>query len=172
MTRRVAAQLAALVEWLRHQPWADRERVCLAGGSLGAIALPMICVTCKPVGSRPPARCSHTAGAGRFTLAYLCLRHRSVLLAGAAAVLAWLFLGRLEPARHLPRLEGEYLIISSVDDTLIPRRCAARFEQLTPEPKTIVHMRGEHVGSRQPEVLAEVLVIASRWLAERDAFRV
>ena len=171
MTARVSAQLAALMEWLRHQTWSDRERITLAGGSLGAIVLPMILRELQTRGLAPRRAVFAYGGAGRFTLGYLSLRHRSKLLASAGAVLAWLFLGRLEPARHLPYLEGEFLLISSLDDTLVPRRCSALFERLTPEPKTIVHMQGEHVDSRQSELLAAVVETARRWLAERDAFR-
>lgn len=169
MTSEVPDQIAALVDWVKSQAWADPDRVNIAGGSLGAISLPMIL---RELQKRDIALRTVTmayGGAGRLTLGYLSLRHRSRLLAAVTGVLSWLFLRRLEPAIHLPHLKGEFLIISSPDDNLVPRRCAKLFEDLTPEPKTIIHMQGAHVNTREQKLLADVVGIARKWLAERGA---
>ena len=170
MAARVADQVAALLAWVRRQAWCDPERVSLCGGSLGAILLPMILRELQSRGME--VRCAIFAygGAGRFSLAWLSLRHRSVGLALIAALLALAFLRNIEPARHLPCLEGDFLVISSPDDERVPQRCAARFEALLPEPKHIVHLAGEHLDTQRPDLLASVVDIAKRWLHERDAF--
>ena len=116
----------------------------------------------------------HTAvfaygGAGRLSLAWLSLRRRSVVLGALGALLAALCLRRIEPARHLPHLHGDFLVISSPDDELVPRRCA-RFEALLPEPKRIVHLAGEHIDTERPDLIASVVETATGWLLERDAF--
>ena len=36
MSRQTPAQVAAILTWMMTQPWCDRERINLAGGSLGA----------------------------------------------------------------------------------------------------------------------------------------
>ena len=84
-----------------------------------------------------------------------------------AASASQLVCARLEPALHLPHLSGDFLIISSPDDSLVPRRCSALFEALTPEPKEIVHMRGVHVSAKTPDLLAEVVETARRRMVER-----
>lgn len=169
MTSEVSDQIAALVEWVKGQDWADPDRVNIAGGSLGAISLPMILRELQKRGIGLRTVTLAYGGAGRMTLGYLSLRHRSLLLAAVTGLLSWLFLRRLEPAIHLPHLKGEFLIVSSPDDNLVPRRCAKLFEDLTPEPKTIIHMQGGHVNTREQELLGEVVGIAQKWLTERGA---
>ena len=170
MASRLADQIAALLEWVKRQPWCDTERVSLCGGSLGAILLPMILRDLQS--RRIGVRCAVFAygGAGRFSLAWLSLRHRSVVLAALGALLALVCLRRIEPARHLPHLEGDFLVISSPDDELVPQRCAVHFEALLPDPKRIVHLSGEHLATHRPELLALVVDTAKSWLLERDAF--
>ena len=170
MTYQVSKQIIALVRWLHDQPWADPERINIGGGSLGSIVLPMILSDMQRAGVRVRSATFAYGGVGRFTLGYQCLRHRSFALAVTGAILSWLCLGRLEPARYLPHLSGEFLVISSPDDQMVPRGCAERFESLLPDPKTIVHMEGGHVDIRQPDVLADVVAITLRWLVERGAF--
>jgi hypothetical protein len=163
-------QIAALVQWVKSQPWADRGRVNIAGGNLGAICLPMVLRELQTRDIELRTVTFAYGGAGRAMLGYLSLRHRSRLLAAAGGGFAWLFMRRLEPARHLPHLRGEFLIVSSPDDELVPRRCSKLFEDLTPEPKTIIHMQGVHVNTEERQLLAEVIAIVRQWLTDQSAF--
>lgn len=169
MTREVSGQIATLVEWVKSQSWADPERVNLVGGSLGAIVLPMILRDLMTRGIEVRTVTFAYGGAGRVTLGYLSVRRRSWLVAVLAGALAGLFLRRLEPAIHLPHIRGEFFIISSPDDKLVPRRCSRLFEDLTPEPKSVVHVTGEHLGGSANHVLRNVVDITIGWLIERDA---
>ena len=168
--RRLPDQIAALVEWLKRQPWCDPGRVSLCGGSLGAIMLPMVLRELRSRDLSVRTAVFAYGGAGRMSLAWLSLRRRSAVLAALGALLAALCLRRIEPARHLPHLQGDFLVISSPDDELVPRRCAARFEALLPEPKRVVHLSGEHIDTDRPDLIASVVGIATGWLLERDAF--
>ena len=170
MVHQLSEQLAALLEWTRRQPWCDPERVSLCGGSLGSIVLPMVLRDLQVRGVPVRSAVFAYGGAGRVALAWLTLRRRSVPLAALGAALALTCLRRLEPARHLPHLRGEFLAISSPDDPVVPRRCAARFEALLPQPKRIVHLAGDHLDTDRPDLLASVVAIARTWLRERDAF--
>lgn len=169
MGRQVSSQIAALVEWVKSQPWADGERVNLGGGSLGAIIMPMVLRDLQAWNVTVRTVTMAYGGAGRRLLTYLSLRHRSWWLAATGGAVAWLFLRRLEPAIHLPHLSGEFLIISSPDDRLVPRRCSKLLEDLTPEPKTIIHLQGDHVNTKRKEILAEVVATIRHWLADRGA---
>ncbi len=170
MARRLSVQIEALLEWLGRQPWCDTERLSLCGGSLGAILLPMILRELESRGIAVRRAVFAYGGAGRFTLAWLTLRHRSRALAALGALLAFACLRRIEPARHLPHLAGEFLVISSPDDNLVPRPCSARFEALLPEPKRVIHLAGEHLDTDRPELLAAVVDATTGWLLERGAF--
>jgi hypothetical protein len=169
MACQITDQVVALVEWVKSQRWADAGRVNIGGGSLGAISLPMILRELQARGIKLRTSIFAYGGAGLATLGYLSLRHRSPLLAAVGGGLAWLFLRRLEPARHLHHLRGEFLIISSPDDQLVHRRCSKLFEDLTPEPKTIIHMQGMHVNTRERKLLADVIAVAHKWLTEQGA---
>ena len=170
MARELPEQMAALVRWVKSQPWADRERVNMVGGSLGAICLPMVLRELQARALELRTSTFAYGGAGRYMLAYLSLRHRSRLLAVAGGVFAWLFMRRVEPARHLPHLRGEFLIVSSPEDELVPRVCSKLFEDLTPEHKTIIHMQGVHVNTKERELLAAVIAIVRQLLTEQNAF--
>lgn len=170
MVRRLSDQIEALLAWLRREPWCDADRVTLCGGSLGAILLPTILRELKSRGVPVRRAVFAYGGAGRVSLAWLTLRHRSAVLAALGALLAFAFLRYAEPARHLPHLQGEFLVISSPDDERVPVRCAARFEALLPEPKRVVHLAGEHLDTERPDLIAAVVDIATGWLLERDAF--
>ena len=170
MVHQVSDQLAALIEWVKRQPWCDTERVSIGGGSIGSIVLPMVLRDAQARGLAVRAAVFAYGGAGRLALAYLSLRRRSVVLAALAGLLAFACLRRLEPARHLPHLQGEFLVISSPDDKLVPRRCAARFEALLPQPKHVIHLKGEHLTSHRPDLLASVVDATRQWLLERGAF--
>ena len=170
MARRLSGQIEALLEWVRSQPWCDPERVSLCGGSLGAILLPMILRDLQSRGVPMKRAVFAYGGAGRVSLAWLSLRRRSALLAALAALLSFACLRHIEPARHLPHLQGEFLVISSPDDEQVPERCSARFEALLPEPKRIVHLTGEHLDTDRPDLIAAVVRTATNWLLERDAF--
>ena len=169
MTSEVADQIAALVEWVKDQAWVDPDRVNIAGGSLGAISLPMILRELQKRDIRLRTVTLAYGGAGIMTLGYVSVRHRSKFLAVVVGLLSWLFLRRLEPANHLPKLKGEFLVLSSPDDSLVPRRCSKLLEDLTPPPKTIIHMRGGHVNAREQKLLTEVVGVTQNWLTERGA---
>jgi hypothetical protein len=167
MSRDVCGQVDVLLRWVKSQSWADSQRVHIVGGSLGAILLPMILRYVQARGESVRTAVMAYGGAGRMTLAYLSLRHRSHLLGAAAGLLVGLFLRHIEPARHLPHLRGEFLVVSSPDDSLVPRRCAQRLETLLPEPKTIIHMRGEHVDASNQKLLFDVVSVVCKWMQER-----
>ena len=120
----VPGQLAAVVRWVRAQPWADPDRVSLVGVSLGALVLP----------AAQRAAAVHGETLGPSILAYGGTDLFAILRAnlapdrpwsGAAAWLASLGLRALEPAAHLPHLEGEFLLINGRDDPRIPAASAA-----------------------------------------------
>lgn len=169
MTAGMSYQIEAILQWARSQPWVDPDRINIAGGSLGAIYLPMILrdLHAKGLGFRTVTLAY--GGAGRALMCYLMLRRRSRALAAIGAALCWLLLSRMEPTKHLPHLKGKFLVISSLDDERIPRRCSKRFEELTPEPKTIIHLKGHHVDTEHPHILEQVFATTIGWLVKEGA---
>lgn len=80
IAHRVAFQLpdevAGLIAWVRRQPWADPDRVSLAGVSLGAVALPVIQRRATNAGHRTAASVIAYGGADLHVLARANLKDR------------------------------------------------------------------------------------------------
>ena len=73
----------------------------------------------------------------------------------------------VEPAFHLPALVGEFLLVSAAADEIVPATSARLMRELTPEPKTIVLLPGEHIDPRDQAVLDRVVSISGDWLREK-----
>ncbi len=167
----VPGQIAAALGWLSEQPWAEAGRISLLGFSLGALVAPAA-QRLAQAGGRP---------IGWTVLAYggtdmgrILAEHPKAELAPAKSLLAPvanLLLRPIEPAEHLPRLSGRFLLIGGTDDQLVPRSSAERMRALTPEPKTVVLLEGEHVGTGagQKARLQEIVRRTGTWLIEQGA---
>lgn len=167
----VPGEISVALRWLAAQPWADRERVSLVGLSLGALAAPAV----QRVAAADGLAINWTVlGYGGAPLDVLIADHprvragwfRPLLRAVAALVLR-----PLEPAHHLPHLEGAFLVLGGTGDGFIPEPAARHFADLTPEPKTVTWIDGGHlgVGRDRDALLAEVINQTVRWLRAQDA---
>lgn len=167
----VPGQIAAGIDWAARQPWADPERISLLAFSLGALA--------APATQRVAAQSGRTIGwtvlaYGGAGLGDLLTHHPRLepdwvkpMLARTADVL----LGPVEPAAHLPHLAGRFLVISGETDRFVPTAAAAALETLTPHPKTIVRLPGDHmgVGPDQRVLLATIIGTSRTWLIREGA---
>jgi hypothetical protein len=167
----VPGQVTAALAWLREQPWADDERMSLAGFSLGAIAAPAI----QRVATAEGLRIGWTVlGYGGAGLGDLLAEHPAVRrhrLGGVVAQAVGVLLHPIEPALHLPALQGRFLVISGRGDALISQRAVTRFHTLTPEPREVVFLEGDHpgTGSRQQALLEEIVAVTRAWLVSQGA---
>lgn len=167
----VPGQVTAALAWLEAQPWADAERMSLAGFSLGAIAAPAIQRLATAEGTRINWTVLGYGGAG---LGDLISEHPAVRrhrLGGVVARAVGLLLQPIEPAHHLPSLQGRFLLIEGRDDRLISAKAVARFRALTPEPREVVLLEGDHpgTGSRQEALLQEIVAVTRGWLVAQGA---
>ena len=139
------------------------------GVSLGAVFAPSAARAMVAAGVPPIAIVLANGGADLTMLAKRNLRRIwSVWRPPAAWAIAAL-LRRLEPARHLPHLQGGLLLIHATADPFIPAKSAALMDRLTPEPKTVVTLSGGHILPGDPTVLDALSTAARQWLASRGA---
>jgi hypothetical protein len=83
--------------------------------------------------------------------------------------LAALGLAPADPARHLPHLAGEFLVVGGDgDDALVPVAASRRMAALAPEPKTIERLPGGHVGG-ETAATRRLVAAARAWLGARGA---
>ena len=164
-------QIAAAIAWASAQSWADPQRISLLGFSLGALVAPaaqrIAAAQGRPVGWTVLAYGGADIGA-------LLAAHPRLEPKWAAPVVGFIadqVFRPIEPASHLPFLSGRFLVLGGRDDTLIPAESARRMRELTPEPKTVVLLEGDHmgVGAQQQALLDRIVHISRRWLIDQKA---
>jgi pimeloyl-ACP methyl ester carboxylesterase len=165
----VPGQIAAVVRWTRAQPWTDPDRVSLVGVSFGALVLPAAQRTAAAHGESTAASILAYGGSGLPDILRANLPQERARVAQAAAWLGGLGLRALEPAAHLPHLDGPFLLISGRDDPRIPAASAAALHRLTPGPKEIRFLSAGHFDAGDHALLDEILALCRAWLVERDA---
>jgi hypothetical protein len=77
----------------------------------------------------------------------------------------------VEPSEHLPRLRGRFLVLRGGRDRLIAPAAADRLAELTPEPRTVIVIEGDHMGlgPGRKKLLAQVIAVSRAWMVEHGA---
>ena len=166
-------QVAAMIDWLAVQPWADTERISMLGFSLGTFA--------GPAGVRFAQERGHSVGWTVFAYGGAPVGAAAALHPGIkpawikpfVRVVVGLGLRPLEPTEHLPHLNTRFLLLGATEDRLIPRHLTDRFDAAVPEPKTVVRLSGDHIGlgQRRREFLKVVVAETETWLRAQGAVR-
>jgi hypothetical protein len=168
---RVPGQIAAALDWLAGQGWADPERTSLLGFSLGALVAPaaqrLAELRGHAIGWTALAYGGSPVGALLAANPYLKPRWAAPILSRVAD----LVFRPIEPGEHLPHLRGRFLLVGGRTDAFVPEAAARRMRDLAPEPKTIVLLEGGHlgVGADRQVLLAEIIAVTTRWLADEKA---
>ena len=164
------------IDWAAVQPWADPDRISLLAFSLGALAAPATQRLAASAGRTIGWTVLAYGGAGlgemlaghpRFQPATFGLDWAKPALARTTDIL----LRPVEPAMHLPHLKGRFLVIAGETDRFVPETAARRFRDLTPEPKTILRLPGDHmgIGPGQQALLDEIIRASRDWLRREGA---
>lgn len=170
-TLRVPGQIAAALDWLAGQGWADPDRISLLGFSLGALAVPaaqrLATLRGRAIGWTALAYGGSPIGALLAANPYMKPRWAAPVLSRVADLL----FRPLEPGEHLPHLRGRFLLVGGRDDAFVPEAAARRLRDLAPEPKSIVLLEGGHmgVGADRQALLGEIIAVTTRWLTDEKA---
>lgn len=162
-------QLVATLRWAGEQPWADPSRVSLLGYSLGAIFVPATHETARANKVETGVTILAFGGADVSAIVPQALKFRTPALRWMVGVLAGSVLHPIEPRYFLPRMETQTLLINAEADELIPPASARLMTDLTPPPKWVVTMPGDHIDPRDPVVLSHVVNLSRDWLVARGA---
>ena len=167
----VPGQVTAMLHWLVMQPWSDAHRITLIGFSLGAIAVPAIDRVAQHEGVDIQWTVLAYGGVGFNTLVQGDQRIRPSWIRPLLGTAGALLLKPIEPAEHLPHLTGHFLILGATDDTVVEPSASARLETLTPEPKTIIHTAGDHIGTGRDRraQLEDAMATTRHWLTAQGA---
>jgi hypothetical protein len=167
----VPGQVAAALDWLASQGWADPRRASILGFSLGALAVPaaqrLAELRGRAIGWTVLAYGGSPIGALLAANPYMKPRWAAPIVSRVAD----LMFRPVEPGEHLPYLHGRFLLVGGRDDTFVPEGAARRIRDLAPEPKTTVLLEGGHmgVGADRQALLAQIIVVTTRWLVDEGA---
>lgn len=167
----VPGQVDAILAWAATQDWVDPARVSLLGFSLGAFVVPAAQRIAQERGV--PIRWTVIAYGGA-PIGKVIAGHPGAgprWLRPALGAAADLLLRPVEPSVHLPHLRGRFLVLGAATDRLIAPGAAKRMVELTPEPRTVVRMEGDHmgVGANRRKLLERVVHVSRTWLVEAGA---
>ena len=162
-------QLVAILQWTAQQPWADSGRVSLLGYSLGALFVPAALETAKANRIASGVTILAFGGADVGAIVPQALKIKSPSLRWIVGVLADCVLHSVEPRYFLPLMETRTLIINAEADELIPPASTRLMTQLTPPPKWVVTMPGDHINPRDQAILTHVVNVSRDWLIAQGA---
>ena len=162
-------QLVTILRWTAKQPWADPSRVSLLGYSLGAVFVPAALETAKANGIDSGVTILAFGGADVGAIVPQALKIKSPSLHWIVSILADCVLHPVEPRYFLPLMETKTLIINAEADELIPPASARLMTELTPPPKWILTMPGDHINPRDQAVLTHVVNVSRDWLIAQGA---
>ncbi len=173
IARRVAFRLpndvAGLMAWIRRQHWADPNRISLAGVSLGAVALPVIRRRASATGQTDGPSVIAYGGVDIQSMAAANLDLSPGWLRETVAWFISLALRPLEPATHILETKGPYLLINGIEDERLPPESVLRLHKLTPQPKTVMTIKGGHIDGNRPEIIENMVRLARVWLVSKGA---
>ena len=164
-------QAAVAIEWISEQNWAE-DRISLLGFSIGSIVAPSVQ---RLLENRKNVKVKFTVLAyGGTNIGLLINKNPFIRPKWLKPFLGWfmqIISNPIDPKENLPHISGNFLIINGKEDNLIPLKSSLLMQELTPLPKKIILLDGEHmgVGQHQKELLNTIIEKTRKWLVENNA---
>lgn len=163
----VPSQALVLHQWVSKQTWTEKERVTFAGFSFGAMFLPAIYHLAESHDEVLNPGVIAYAGADISDLLYTNMEKIDSPWRSFGAWLGETAIYSIEPARHLPYMNNEFLLINGARDHQISTYSWEKLHRLIPKPKTVVILDEGHMHPRKPELTRKLVKISREWLRER-----
>jgi len=164
---KVPSQVLALHKWVSKQPWTEKGRVTFAGFSFGAMFLPAIYHLADSHNEVLNPGVIAYAGADISDLLYTNMDKIDSPWRSIGALLGETAIYSIEPARHLPYMNNEFLLINGTRDHQVSTYSWEKLHRLTSQPKTVVILDEGHMHPRKPELTKKLVKISREWLRER-----
>ena len=165
------SQAAAALEWVSNQEWVE-QRISLLGFSIGSIIVPTVQ---RLLENRNSVKVGWTVLAyGGTNIGLLINSNPYIKPEWTKPFFGWIvqiLFNPLDPKEHLPHIRGKFLVINGKEDNLIPYKSSSLMQKLTPSPKKIILLEGNHmgVGNQQKELLKIIIEKTRKWLVENNA---
>ena len=152
--------VSLVVDWLVQQPWADSNKIIIAGVSLG---VPFAATVARRDHRIAGAVLVHGAADNRLWMETQVARRidTELLHYPLSVVLYWLAYGPvLDTSQHVTHLAPRpLLIINARDDERTPDGQAQMLFAAAGEPKRLRFSEGRHIQPNRTEIIAELLQI-------------
>ncbi len=150
-------QIAAALQWITEQSWAEQERITVVAASLGSFITPAALHLWNSLEEAQRHQKNYALvigyGGADLSLLFSSIFAREGLggvVGDVAAYSAAGLLDPLEPAYHLPHMQAQKtLILSGKTDGVIPEQSVILLEKLAAQPKDIRRLKGGHVGDEE-----------------------
>lgn len=165
--RLTAPQIALALKYLSQQRWLKKDKFVVMGVSLGGLFLP----TALSLAQSMKVEISHTVFAFTGSNLPLILENNlhgqvppqsmgpiKVLIPGLNLL--------NNPQWHLPFLKGSFLVISSDQDSVVPRQASEELFSLLPAKKVQVLLSGGHINVDQPILIEQTKNAVLKWLTK------
>ena len=165
----VPSQMLSVMKWVSNQEWADPERLSLLGYSFGALFVPAVQRYAQANSLHIPTTVIAYGGTNVYQLLMTNIKIMPLWVRSVLGYLAAKAIWAIEPALHLPHLEGHFLIVNGKYDTQIPESSWRELQKLTPPEKKIINLEADHMRPSRPELTARLVAISRQWLLEKGA---
>ena len=152
--------VSLVVDWLMEQPWADADKIIIAGVSLG---VPFAATVARRDDRIAGAVLVHGAADNRLWMETQVARRidTELLHYPLSVILYWLAYGPiLDTGQHVTYLAPRpLLIINARDDERTPDGQAQMLFAAAREPKRLRFSEGQHIQPNRTEIITELLQI-------------
>jgi hypothetical protein len=151
------------------QEWADQSRYSLLGYSFGAIFVPTVQRYAQANSLHVPTTVMAYGGTEIYRLLMSNIKLNPRWVRPALSYLAAKAIWPMEPALHLPHLQGRFLILNGKYVTQIPESSWRELQSITPPEKKIINLEADRMRPSRPELTDKLVSISRRWLLEQGA---
>lgn len=152
--------VSLVLDWILEQPWADDDRIIVAGASLG---VPFAATAARRDDRIAAVILVHGAADNRLWLETQVARRidTELLHYPLSVILHWLAYGPvLDTGEHVAHLAPRpLLIVNARDDERTPDGQAQLLFNAASEPKRLRFSQGQHIQPNRTEIIAELLEI-------------
>ncbi|MDX8431676.1 MAG: hypothetical protein SNF33_07755 [Candidatus Algichlamydia australiensis] len=159
----VAGQVNNSLKWLQTQNFCKNQPPAMIGVSFGSVFLPSIMHLGEQYAMQYGPAVFGYGGAGIKCLFYANLPGPNFWKEGISRFLARIF-HPIEPALHLPYINGSFLLVNGTEDKQIPEPCVKKLQELCPDPKKIIELKRGHLQPDNPVLIGELVDISRQWL--------
>ncbi len=166
---KIPAQIEAVARWALAQSWSDRNRIGVIAFSFGAIVTPAVYHLADVHQLKLGPAVLAYGGVDLYKLLHHNLKSQSAFFHTIISWLAATAIYPIDPAFHLPYMQGEFLVINGRKDQLIPEESWRKYQDLTASPKNIMILDAGNLERDKPGLTLQLIESSRKWLRERNA---